>query len=183
MKVLLASKSPRRKELLKEIFSEFTIETYDADENFLGVSPQETVKEIALRKLKAVVNKERFDVIIASDTLVYRAGVYYGKPKDEEDAIRMLLELEGKTHTVCSGLAVYINGKVFLDAVSTLVTFKEMSLEDAKEYFNTHYLLDKAGAYAVQDGVVVKEYSGSYSNVIGLPIERLKEILKDNNII
>ena len=106
MKVLLASASPRRKELLKELIQEFNVETYPTDENFLGETPEETVKEIALRKLNAVPNKERYDLIIASDTLVYREGVYYGKPKDYSDAVRMLTELEGVTHVVSSGLAL-----------------------------------------------------------------------------
>ena len=100
MKVLLASQSPRRKELLKELINDFTVETYPADENFLGDTPQDTVKEIALRKLKAVPQMDRYDLIIASDTLVYKDGVYYGKPKDRADAIRMISELEGKTHQV-----------------------------------------------------------------------------------
>jgi len=183
MKVLLASASPRRKELLKEVISEFSIETYPTDENFLGETPEATVKEIALRKLNAVPNKERYDLIIASDTLVYRNGVYYGKPKDYSDAVRMLSELEGVTHVVCSGLALYYKGEVESYAVSTLVTFNAMSRQQIEEYLNSYYCLDKAGAYAVQDGVVVKKYEGSYTNVVGLPVEKLKEILLEKKII
>ncbi len=183
MKILLASKSPRRKELLKEVFNDFTVESYDANEDFLGATPQETVKEIALRKLNAVANKSRFDLIIASDTLVYKDGVYYGKPKDTDDAVRMLKELENDTHVVCSGLAIYYKGKVIVDAETTSVTFHSMSESDIKAYLDNHYCLDKAGAYAAQDGIVVKEFKGSYSNVIGLPLERLKEILEKNEII
>ncbi len=183
MKILLASKSPRRKELLKEVFNEFTVESYDANEDFLGATPQETVKEIALRKLNAVENKSRFDLIVASDTLVYKDGVYYGKPKDDSDAVRMLKELEGQTHVVCSGLAVYYKGKVVVDAETTEVTFHAMSEGDVKEYLKNHYCLDKAGAYAAQDGIVVKEFKGSYSNVIGLPLELLREILRKNEIV
>ena len=183
MKVLLASASPRRKELLKELIEEFNIETYPTDENFLGETPEATVKEIALRKLNAVPQKDRYDLIIASDTLVYREGVYYGKPKDYSDALRMLTELEGVTHVVCSGLALYYKGKVETHAISTLVTFNPMSREQIEDYLNSYYCLDKAGAYAVQDGVVVKSYEGSYTNVVGLPLEKLKEILEEKKII
>ena len=183
MKVLLASASPRRKELLKELIQEFNVETYPTDENFLGETPEETVKEIALRKLNAVPNKERYDLIIASDTLVYREGVYYGKPKDYSDAVRMLTELEGVTHVVSSGLALYYQGSVESYAVSTLVTFNSMSREQIEDSLNSYYCLDKAGAYAVQDGVVVKSYEGSYTSVVGLPLEKLKDILKEKKII
>lgn len=183
MKVLLASASPRRKELLKEVIKDFSVEAFPANEDFLGASPEETVKEISLRKLVAVPEKERYDLIIASDTLVYKDGKYYGKPKDRADAVRMLEELEGKDHTVCSGLALYFEGSVETHAVSTVVTFRSLSRQEIEEYIDTHYCLDKAGAYAVQDGVVVKSYNGSYSNIMGLPLEKLREILKEKKII
>ncbi len=183
MKVLLASQSPRRKELLKELIPEFNVETYPADENFLGETPQDTVREIALRKLDAVPQKNRYDLIIASDTLVYKDGVYYGKPKDRDDAVRMLCELEGKTHEVCSSLAIYCKGEIESHSVTTLVTFKKMTIQDIVDYLDSHYCYDKAGAYAVQDGVVVKEYEGSYTNIVGLPLEKLSEILKEKNVI
>ncbi|MBR2349777.1 MAG: septum formation protein Maf [Clostridia bacterium] len=183
MKVLLASQSPRRKELLKTVLPEFAIESYPADEHFKGETPEETVKEIALRKLLAVESPERYDLIIASDTLVYKDGIYYGKPIDETDAVRMLKELEGKTHVVVSGLAISYNGVRECYSVSTDVTFYPMSEAQIKEYLSTHYCLDKAGAYAVQDGVVVEKLNGSYSNVVGLPMEKLEEILKEKKII
>ncbi len=183
MRVLLASKSPRRKELLKELIENFEVKVFPADENFLGESPQATVKEIALRKLNAVEDKESYDLIIASDTLVYKDGVYYGKPNDREDAIRMLKELEGDTHFVCSALAIYFNGKTETHAVTTKVKFHDMDTHDIEAYVDNYYCLDKAGAYAVQDGVVVKEYEGSYTNVVGLPLEKLREILREKRII
>ncbi|MBO5775983.1 MAG: septum formation protein Maf [Clostridia bacterium] len=183
MKVLLASQSPRRKELLKTVLPEFAVESYPADERFKGVTPEETVKEIALRKLVAVENPERYDLIIASDTLVYKDGVYYGKPVDEQDAVSMLKELEGKTHVVVSGLAISYKGERECYSVSTNVTFHKMSEEDIYNYLHTHYCYDKAGAYAVQDGVVVERYEGSYTNIVGLPMEKLTEILKEKKII
>ncbi|MBQ8178174.1 MAG: septum formation protein Maf [Clostridia bacterium] len=183
MKVLLASQSPRRKELLKELIQDFNVETYPADENFLGETPQDTVREIALRKLNAVPQKDRYDLIIASDTLVYKDGVYYGKPKDRDDAIRMLSELQGKIHQVCSSLAIYYKGVTESHSVTTLVTFKQMTLQDITDYLDSHYCYDKAGAYAVQDGVVVEKYDGSYTNIVGLPIEKLTEILREKNVI
>lgn len=183
MRVLLASKSPRRKELLKELIENFEVKVFPTDENFLGESPQATVKEIALRKLNAVEDKNKYDLIIASDTLVFKDGVYYGKPKDREDAIRMLSELEGKHHLVCSAIALYYNGEIETHAVTTKVIFNDMSLAEIERYVDNYNCLDKAGAYAVQDGVVVKEFEGSYSNVVGLPLEKLSEILKGKKII
>lgn len=183
MRVLLASKSPRRKELLKELLDDFDVKVFSADENFLGKTPQETVKEISLRKLRAVDCKDDYDLIIASDTLVFKDGVYYGKPKDRNDAIRMLKELEGKTHLVCSGIAIYYGGVEEAYAVTTGVTFYPMTEGQIENYLDTHYCLDKAGAYAVQDGVVVKEFNGSYTNVVGLPLEKLKEIFEGKNIL
>lgn len=179
MRILLASKSPRRYELLKTLVPDFTVETYPSDEDFIGATPEETVTEIARRKLAAVPSPERFDVVIACDTLVYKDGVYYGKPADRADAVRMLTELEGKTHVVVSGLWVLHGGIAEHVAERSYVTFKPMSLTDITEYLDTHYCLDKAGAYAVQDGVVVASLEGSYTNVMGLPTEALKKILDD----
>lgn len=174
MRVLLASNSPRRRELLKYLTSEFDVNAFSADENFKGKTPEETVTEIALRKLYAA--KPEFcdyDVVIASDTLVYMDGKYYGKPRDVSAAIGMLSELSGKTHTVYSAVAVMKNGKVSTATEATKVTFKALSEKDIREYVSTHQVLDKAGAYAVQDGVLVKGYSGSYTNIVGLPLEKL----------
>lgn len=179
MEVLLASKSPRRYELLKTLVPDFKVETYPSDENYVGLTPEETVIEIARRKLVAVPLPERYDVVISCDTLVYKDGKYYGKPVDFADAVRMLTELEGKTHVVVSGLWVWHKGTCSHVAERSYVTFKHMSEDQIKEYLDTHYCLDKAGAYAVQDGVVVSSLDGSYTNVMGLPTEALKKILDD----
>ncbi len=177
MRVLLASKSPRRHELLRTLVPTFNIETYPSDEQYIGKSPEETVTEIARRKLMAVPSPERYDVVIACDTLVYKDGKYYGKPRDYADAVRMLTELEGKTHIVVSGLWVWHSGTAEHVAVRSTVTFKSMTHAEIEEYLQTHYCLDKAGAYAVQDGIVVDKIDGSYNNVMGLPTEALTQIL------
>ena len=177
MRVLLASNSPRRRELLRSLVPEFDVEAFPADERFSGKTPEETVSEIARRKLVAA--KEMFsdyDLVIAADTLVYMDGKYYGKPVDASDAKRMLKELSGKTHTVYSGLAVMKSGAFLYATEATDVSFKKLSEEEIDGYLNSHSVLDKAGAYAVQDGVVVKGYKGSYSNIVGLPIEKLSAL-------
>lgn len=177
MKVLLASASPRRRELLKKIFNEFDAATYPADENYKGATPEATVKEIALRKLAAVPDPERYDIVIASDTLVYADGKYYGKPHDEEEAGAMLAELSGRAHEVYSAVAVNYRGKVAVAVDSTKVVFRDLTEDDIACYVNDYECLDKAGAYAIQDGVTVERYVGSYDNVVGLPTEKLRSLL------
>lgn len=177
MRVLLASNSPRRRELLKYLVPEFDVKAFSADENFKGGSPEETVSEIAFRKLSAA-EKEfgNYELVIAADTLVYMDGRYYGKPRDRADAVRMLGELSGKTHTVYSAIAVRLNGKILRAVEATEVTFKKLGASEISDYIDTHPVTDKAGAYAVQDGVVVAGYKGSYTNIVGLPLEKLSAL-------
>ena len=177
MRVLLASASPRRKEILSQIFSEFDIESYNIDENFVGKDPDDTVLLIAKRKLMAVPDKNRYQVIVACDTLVYLDGKYYGKPSSRDDAKRMLTELSGKTHKVISGLIVFFEGKIIERAIVSEVTFKKISEGDIKFYLDNFSFYDKAGAYAIQDDILVEKLSGSYYNVVGLPKEELEKIM------
>lgn len=183
MKILLSSASPRRKEILASLIDNFEVESYESDENYIGNSPEETVLEIARRKLKAVINPLRYDLIIVCDTLVYLDGKYYGKPSSRIIAENMLKELSGRTHTVISGLIVSgekINHEV---AISTDVTFKDLSTLDINYYLDTFIYMDKAGAYAIQDNFLVDRINGSYYNVVGLPKEELKKIFKELGII
>ncbi len=174
VRVLLASSSPRRRELLKNLFSDFDVRGFAADEHFIGETPEETVAEISRRKLAAASELfGSYDIVIACDTLVYMDGRYYGKPSDEADAVRMLKELSGRTHTVYSGVSLFRGGACVTEVVRSEVTFRKMSDEDIKNYVASHSVTDKAGAYAVQDGVVVERYEGSYSNIVGLPLEAL----------
>ncbi|MDR0751579.1 MAG: Maf family protein [Christensenellaceae bacterium] len=179
MKVLLASESPRRRELLKAIFPAFDVCKTHANECYKGRSPEDTVKEIAKRKLRAACyeNQSNYDLIIAADTLVYCDGRYLGKPLDNSEAFQMLTYLAGKTHSVYSGIAAsYMNSEVIV-AEKSEVIFHNLTDKEIEEYIYSHNLLDKAGAYAIQDGVVVCGFSGEYSNIMGLPLNALRNML------
>lgn len=182
-RVLLASGSPRRKELLSLLITGFDIKAFEADETVSGLTPEDSAKEIALRKLNAAGEASGYDVVIACDTLVWLNGKPIGKPSSREEAAKMLSALSGKTHTVVSGLAVRTPAGIRQAAVITDVEFKRLSPSDINKYLSEHELLDKAGAYAIQDGIVVKSYNGSYTNVIGLPIEALREILTADGVL
>ena len=172
MRFILASSSPRRKELLKKVVSDFCVIVPDAEETEEG-TPEEIAKANAQRKGRAVAGER----VIACDTLVALNGKVYGKPHTAENAEKMLTELSGKTHEVISGLYVRLGEKEYLSAERSTVTFYDLSPEKIKEYVDTYQPFDKAGAYGIQDGFVVKSYAGSYDNIVGLPTEKLKEIL------
>ena len=176
MKILLASASPRRRELLKKLFSDFDVTAVAADENYRGATPSDTVTEIAKRKGEAV--KADYDLIIAADTMVFFGERHLGKPKDTADAFQMLSMLNGKTHTVVTGVYLRTKETARLISVSTSVTFDKKSDEELKSYIRTHKVLDKAGAYAIQDGVLVKSIDGDYDNVVGLPVEAIRNTLE-----
>ncbi len=171
----MASKSPRRKELLKEIFPSFDVISPDVDENVADVEPEKKTISIAERKAYAINRK---GIIIAADTVVYLDGIYYGKPKDYNDAVRILSTLSGKTHEVYTGVCIRFEDIKATFAVKTEVVFKELSAESIEYYINNYSPLDKAGSYGIQDNYCVKKIKGSLSNVIGLPVEKLKEVLK-----
>lgn len=174
-KITLASKSPRRRELLKEIFTSFDVIAPEVDENISASTPEEKTIAIAERKATAV---KVGGIVISADTVVYLDGVYFGKPKDKEDAVAILSTLSGKTHQVYTGVCVLYGDIKATFAVKTDVEFKDLSLEDIERYISDYSPLDKAGAYGIQDNYCVKEIHGSLSNVIGLPMERLKDVLK-----
>ena len=182
--VILKSSSPRRIELLKEMNVSFIQKSFDVDETMnKNLTPEENVKEVSLRK--ALVNKdEYFDYIqIGCDTIVALGNTIYGKPKDENDAFRILSELSGKTHKVISGLTVIYKNKIYNTYVTSFVTFKELTDEDIHNYIKTKECFGKAGAYAIQ-GIgkcLVEKYEGSLNNIIGLPTEKLEEILGEIN--
>lgn len=176
MKILLASNSPRRRELLKKIYTEFEICSPDIDENFIGTNPEKTVIEIAKRKLSSAKHLD-FDIIISADTVVYCDGEYLTKPKDREDAFRILSFLSGKKHYVYTGVAVKKCDATIYFAERSAVQFNQLSPEEIFRYIDGFEVLDKAGSYAIQDGIAVKRYDGSYDNIVGLPTEKLKKYL------
>lgn len=178
--VVLASASPRRLALLSEVADDITVLPSDVDESRVTASsPRALVRELS--RLKALSVAERLnggDVVIGVDTVVYLDKLY-GKPRDRADAIRMLSELNGKEHYVFTGVTVVADGGVRTFSVRSAVRFRSLAKEEIERYVDEYRPYDKAGAYAVQEGVVVGSYKGSLSNIIGLPMEKLVKVLKE----
>ena len=180
---ILASASPRRKELLAEILPEFEIIPSLADESVTSpLSPKSLVEMLATRKAFEVAsrpeNAGRF--VLGSDTIVAYGGEVLGKPKDEADAFRMLKMLSSKKHQVYTGVCMLVckDGKVGYEtkAAKTDVYFNSLSDDWIWEYIRGGSPMDKAGAYGIQDGGLVKKIKGSYSCVVGLPVELVKKM-------
>ena len=185
MRVILASKSPRRKELLRELFDSFEIITAEVDETLPeSIHPREGVEILAVRKGAPVAAENPDALVISSDTLVELGGVPLGKPTDALDAKNMLRTLSGNTHRVHTGVAVHYKGRVVSGVDSTAVIFRTLSDTEIDEYIATGEPMDKAGAYGIQGkgGVFVSGYEGSFDTVVGLSValtDRLcKEIIK-----
>ena len=181
MRYILASKSPRRKNLMKEISPDFLIAVEDIDEeSSYGLSPVEAVKDIAKRKGEAVYKDHPNDLVISADTIVVLDDKIIGKPIDEDDAYKILKELSDRTHYVYTGFAIHYNDKILVDAVESKVTFNKLSDKLIKEYIKTGSPLDKAGAYGVQDNdyyPIIKNSVGSIDNVVGFPVKEIKEAI------
>lgn len=186
MQWILASASPRRKELLAELIDNFDIIPSQADENLEGdFTPESLVKALAELKAKEVALRPENagKMIIGSDTVVAFDGKVLGKPKDEADAFRMLKMLSGKAHAVYTGVCFACQGEngYYTDvrAAKTDVYFENLTDEWIAEYIRGGSPMDKAGAYGIQDGGLVQKIEGSYTNVVGFPIELVKEMMKD----
>ena len=181
--LVLASKSPRRKELITDyITSDFLIAVSNKEETF---NPSKSIEEniLNIAKAKGIEVKERcpHDVVISADTMVIFNNKVYGKPKDKEDAKRMLLELSDNEHKVITAYHVFYQDKVVSKLVTSYVKFKPLSLKFIDEYIASTSPLDKAGAYGIQDEMMkdnIEYYKGSLSNIIGLPVEELKKDLE-----
>ena len=181
MRYILASKSPRRKELLSKIIKDFDIITAEVDESLPGeIHPREGVEILAVRKGEVVAMDNPDALEISSDTLVELGGVPLGKPVDKEDAIRMLTSLSGKAHNVHTGVAVHYNGKVFSSVATTAVYFRDMTEEEIKEYVDSGDPMDKAGSYGIQSGggKFVEKIDGDYDTVVGLSVKLVKELIE-----
>ena len=179
--IVLASASPRRLELLSAVADDITVEPSDVDESAVRArSPRALVRELSRLKALSVAERgeNRGKVVIGADTVVYLDKLY-GKPRDRADAIRMLSELNGKEHYVFTGVTVVADGGVRTFSVRSAVKFRNMTAHEIEEYVDGHRPYDKAGAYAVQEGVVVGSYMGSLTNIIGLPMEKLVKVLKE----
>ena len=187
MKVILASKSPRRKEILTMLGVRFEIVSADADESSDITDPALLVRELALRKGRAVrellLREGRFDdntLIIASDTVVAAEGEILGKPQDDADAARMLQMLQGNAHHVISGIALLQGTRECTGYDKTAVRFAPMSDEEIAAYVQSGEPRDKAGAYAVQGlaSLYIEGLTGDYFNVVGLPVHKLDQLTR-----
>ena len=181
MELVLASGSPRRLELLKLITEDFSVIPADCEEHFdSALSPEEAVKALARQKAESVSKKYPDKTVIGADTTVFCGETPLGKPKDTDDARRMLSMLSGKTHGVITAVAVARGGKTLKAfAEETRVEFYTLSEKEIEEYIGTGEPMDKAGAYGIQrkGALIIKRINGDYYNVMGLPVARLSREL------
>jgi septum formation protein len=183
-RILLASSSPRRIELLRKFNIDFDIVPSSFEEKIFETDPISLAIDMAKGKaLDVAKNINRDFIIISADTIVTKDGKVFGKPKDEEDAIKMLKVLSGSTHEVVTAICVYDLGKEILkcDFEKTEVVFKELTEQEILDYITTKEPFDKAGAYAIQGigSLFVKSINGCFFNVVGLPIFKLDQLLRE----
>ena len=179
--LILASASPRRQELISLISKEFSVCPANVDEGFSSDLSAESVPEmLAVRKALAVSKEHPNDTVVGCDTSVIVDNEILGKPKDLEDAFRMLSLLSGKTHKVITGCAIFKGGKSISFSEVTKVTFYPLTEDEINSYIETNEPMDKAGAYGIQGygSLLVKEIHGDYFNVVGLPVAKLNKALK-----
>jgi septum formation protein len=194
MKIVLASKSPRRRQLLSELYPDFEIVVVPTDESVpAGVSPFDAVRIISERKGLATYNHlmmERGEdylsdtLIISSDTLVAYDDIPLGKPKDESDAKRMLRTLSGREHKVHTGVAVRLGERVCSGTDTTRVIFRSLTDEEIESYVKGGEPMDKAGSYGIQGegGKFVKEYIGDFDTVVGLSVKLLRRLVEEIDV-
>lgn len=186
MRIILASKSPRRKELLSLITKNFEVIVSDADENVdEEIAPAEKVKQIAKKKARAVFTDVKEDcIVIGSDTIVVLEDVVLGKPKNTANAVEMLQAISDRTHEVMTGICVIArkNGEIseYTDCDIAKVHVKKLSDEEINAWLATGNAWDKAGAYAIQQefAVHIDKINGSYATVMGLPVHLVYDAIK-----
>lgn len=181
MKIILASASPRRKELLAKIFPEFKIIPSKAEDNAdVSLPPREKVLCLAKIKADDIFQSHKDALVIGSDTVVALDGEVLEKPKDKQDARRMLRNLSGRTHSVFTAVAMFYGERETAFVEETKVTFEEMTEEEIEEYISTDEPYDKAGAYGIQGQAskFISKIDGDYFNVCGLPVSKLYYKLK-----
>ena len=183
-KIVLASGSPRRQELLARIgITDFDIRVPEAEESYpAGLTPQQIVEYISREKADAAAKLCTPDeIVITADTMVFLDDQRLGKPADEADALRMLTALQGRHHTVCTGVTVRQGQRMLTRAQSTQVWFRSASTEELKAYIRSGEPMDKAGAYGVQGlgALLVERIDGDFFNVMGLPVLLLSRMLAE----
>lgn len=190
MKIILASASPRRRELLTQIGVNFAVQPACGEEVITGSNPEEVVKELSAQKAEEVAKMQQEGdwLVIGADTVVSCDSRILGKPKDEADAFVMLSMLQGHTHEVYTGVTLYwsANGKEqkLTFAEQTKVTMYAMTAEEIRSYIKTGEPMDKAGSYGIQGkcAAFIEKISGDYNNVVGLPVARIYQELLQKGI-
>ena len=186
-KIILASASPRRRELMEQAGYEFEIQVSHKEEKYISTEPGEIVKELALLKAKDIAeqNETKNLIVIGADTVVAYQGAILGKPKSEEEAFQMIHSFQGDKHQVYTGVAILDydeNGKetVINHAVQTDVYVNPMTEKEIWRYIDSDNVMDKAGSYGIQSGfaIHIEKIEGDYFNVVGLPISYVYEVLK-----
>lgn len=182
MKLVLASKSPRRSEILKNAGIDFVVRTADADETIPnGTKPEDAVVFLAARKAMAV-EREKDELVLGADTVVVLDGEILGKPKGKDDAYNMIKKLSGRVHSVFTGVCAIADGFSMTFSEETRVEFYNLSDEEINTYINTDEPYDKAGAYGIQGlaSKFIRGIDGDYFNVVGLPMSAIyQKILKN----
>ena len=185
MTFILASESPRRLELLRQIGIEPKVELSNYHEEMCASNPAELVKANAVGKGKSVLPKcTGDDVVIAADTIVVLDNMILGKPKNSEEAFKMLRNLSGRTHEVLTGVAVFYKGKKKVAVEKTIVKFRKLTDKEIQDYVKTGDSLDKAGAYGIQGrgAIFINSIAGCYNNVVGLPLTRLYTLFAELDV-
>ncbi len=181
---ILASSSPRRFELLRQIGLPFQSIVPSVDETTDRADPIDIVCELSVRKASAVAKNNPLSVVIAADTVVTVDGSVLGKPHGEEEALQMLRMMSGRSHFVYTGVTVICDGRMETGLCRTEVFFKDLTEEQISAYVATAESFDKAGSYAIQGkgALLVDHIDGDYTNVVGLPVSMLYEMLKEFGI-
>ena len=175
--LILASESPRRKELIKKITNDFTVIPSNVDESVLHIAPHDLPAELSKLKAYSIYSKYPNDAVLACDTVVILNGELMGKPKNKKEAFEMLSKLSGKKHVVISGYTFISKEKEITRTVRTYVYFNELSDNVINSYIESGSPMDKAGAYGIQDEEfnLVNHIEGDFDNVIGLPVEDIRK--------
>ncbi len=180
--LILASQSPRRSELLRREGVDFSVVVKETEEaHDATLAPQVLCALNAAAKAEAVAVDYPQATVLGADTLVFIDGTPLGKPVDEADAERMLMQLQGRTHCVCTAVAVILPGGERRDfAEISQVTFRSLTIVDVRRYMQMVNVMDKAGAYAIQEHgeLIIEKIEGDYDNIVGLPVTRLLQVLR-----
>ncbi|CEP79384.1 Maf family protein [Paraclostridium sordellii] len=185
MNIILASGSPRRREILANTNAKFDVLTSDVDERiFKFEEPTQLVLRLAFEKCMDIAINNPESLVIGADTIVVLDNEILGKPKNEDEAFEMLSKLSNREHQVITGMSIVNieSNKKIVDYTISNVKFKNLTDQDIRDYISTGECLDKAGSYGIQGygALLVKEIQGDYFNIVGLPISKLSDILKAN---